>query len=52
MELTLDRRKTWREDRYRVAPETKTLCGGKLDTWWRDTSFFCWCFWELAITLA
>ncbi|XP_044721989.1 mo-co oxidoreductase domain-containing protein [Hirsutella rhossiliensis] len=58
MELTLDRGKTWRlsnmdypEDRYRAVPETETLCGGKVDAWWRDTSF-CWCFWEVDIAVA
>lgn len=58
VELTLDKGKKWMladidypEDRYRAAPETETLCGGKLDAWWRDTSF-CWCFWEIDVPTA
>jgi nitrate reductase (NAD(P)H) len=55
MEVTLDKGKTWRladveypEDRYRLAPAGETLYGGRVDMWWRETSF-CWCFWELDI---
>lgn len=58
LELTLDRGKTWDpatmeypEDQYRAASETETLCGGRLDTWWRDASF-CWCFWEIDVAVA
>ncbi|KJZ78098.1 Nitrate reductase [Hirsutella minnesotensis 3608] len=57
MEVTLDKGKSWRlaniqypEDRYRAASEDETLYGGKLDVWWRDTSF-CWCFWDLDFKL-
>lgn len=57
MEVTLDKGKTWRladlrypEDDYRLAPEGDILYGGRLDMWWRETSF-CWCFWELDIAL-
>lgn len=55
MEVTLDKGKTWRlanidypEDRYRLAADGDTLYGGRVDMWWRETSF-CWCFWELDI---
>ncbi|KAL3955271.1 hypothetical protein ACCO45_010834 [Purpureocillium lilacinum] len=57
MEVTLDKGKSWRladvrypEDEYRLAPEGETLYGGRLDMWWRETSF-CWCFWELDIAM-
>ncbi|PFH62309.1 hypothetical protein XA68_14169 [Ophiocordyceps unilateralis] len=57
VEITLDQGKTWRladinypEDQYRDAPRDETLYGGKLDVWWRDTSF-CWCFWFIDIPL-
>lgn len=55
MEVTLDKGKTWRlanidypEDRYRLAPDGETLYGGRVDMWWRETSF-CWCFWDLTL---
>lgn len=58
VEVTLDRGSTWcladvdyPEDRYRLAPEGHILYGGRLDVSWRDTSF-CWCFWELDVSLA
>ncbi|UNI22070.1 hypothetical protein JDV02_007993 [Purpureocillium takamizusanense] len=58
MEVTLDKGKSWRlahvhypEDEYRLAPEGEMLYGGRLDVWWRETSF-CWSFWELDIPLA
>ncbi|KAF1811577.1 nitrate reductase-like protein [Eremomyces bilateralis CBS 781.70] len=56
VEITLDKGKTWRlakidypEDRYREALENTNLYGGRLDMFWRETSF-CWCFWSLAIS--
>lgn len=58
MEITLDKGKSWRlapiyypEDAYRQAPDNDTLYGGKMDMWWRETSF-CWCFWELEIAVS
>ncbi|KND90389.1 Nitrate reductase [NADPH] [Tolypocladium ophioglossoides CBS 100239] len=58
MEITIDKGKTWRlahinypEDTYRLAPEGEMLYGGRLDMWWRETSF-CWCFWEVGIGIA
>jgi nitrate reductase (NAD(P)H) len=58
MEVTLDKGKTWAlanitypEDEYRLAPETETLYGGRLDVSWRETCF-CWCFWDLSIPLS
>lgn len=57
MELTLDKGKTWRlakirypEDDYRLAPDGDMLYGGRVDMWWRESSF-CWCFWDLDIGL-
>lgn len=57
MEVTLDKGKSWRlanlrypEDDYRLAPDGDTLYGGRVDMWWRETSF-CWCFWDLDIPL-
>ncbi|RDA88461.1 hypothetical protein CP532_6678 [Ophiocordyceps camponoti-leonardi (nom. inval.)] len=57
VEVTLDQGKTWKladvnypEDLYRQAHQDDTLFGGKLDVWWRDTSF-CWCFWEIDIPM-
>jgi nitrate reductase (NAD(P)H) len=57
LEVTLDKGKTWTlatihypEDEYRLAPDGDTLYGGRMDMWWRETSF-CWCFWELDIPL-
>ncbi|KAF5560578.1 nitrate reductase [Fusarium napiforme] len=57
VEVTLDKGKSWRlanirypEDDYRNAPEGDTLYGGRVDMWWRETSF-CWCFWDLDIPL-
>ncbi|KAM0500367.1 hypothetical protein ACHAP8_004898 [Fusarium lateritium] len=57
VEITLDKGKTWRlahiryhEDDYRNAPEGDTLYGGRVDMWWRETSF-CWCLWDLEIPL-
>lgn len=57
MEVTLDKGKTWRlarirypEDDYRLAPDGDTLYGGRVDMWWRESSF-CWCFWDLDIGL-
>lgn len=57
MEVTLDKGKPWRlaqihypEDEYRLAPDGDTLYGGKVDMWWRETSF-CWCFWEIDIPM-
>ncbi|KAG5983844.1 hypothetical protein E4U55_006994 [Claviceps digitariae] len=57
MEVTLDQGKTWRladidypEDRYRLAADGESLYGGKIDMWWRETSF-CWCFWEIDIEM-
>ncbi|RCI11295.1 hypothetical protein L249_7126 [Ophiocordyceps polyrhachis-furcata BCC 54312] len=58
VEVTLDQGKTWKladinypEDLYRQARPDETLFGGKLDVWWRDTSF-CWCFWDIDIPMA
>ncbi|KAK9436787.1 Nitrate reductase [Metarhizium brunneum] len=57
IEVTLDKGKTWRlanidypEDRYRLAPDGERLYGGRVDMWWRETSF-CWCFWELDVDI-
>jgi nitrate reductase (NAD(P)H) len=57
VELSLDQGASWRlasidypEDRYRDARE-QTLYGGVLDVGWRETSF-CWCFWEMDVTVA
>ncbi|KFH44580.1 Nitrate reductase [NADPH]-like protein [Hapsidospora chrysogenum ATCC 11550] len=57
VEVTLDKGKTWRlakirypEDDYRLAPDGDTLYGGRVDMWWRETSF-CWCFWSLDLNL-
>jgi nitrate reductase (NAD(P)H) len=57
MEVTLDKGKSWRlanirypEDDYRQAADGDKLYGGKMDIWWRETSF-CWCFWELDIPM-
>ncbi|KHN97872.1 Nitrate reductase [Metarhizium album ARSEF 1941] len=57
MEVTLDSGKSWRlanidypEDRYRLAPDGQRLYGGRIDMWWRETSF-CWCFWELDVDI-
>ncbi|PNY23972.1 Nitrate reductase [Tolypocladium capitatum] len=57
MEVTLDKGNTWRlahinypEDAYRLAPEGEMLYSGRLDMWWRETSFF-WCFWEISIAM-
>jgi nitrate reductase (NAD(P)H) len=56
-EISLDKGRTWRlanidyaEDKYR-AYEDKQLFGGRLDMDWRETSF-CWCFWNLDISVA
>lgn len=56
VQVSLDQGKTWRlanidypEDRYRNA-EDQELFGGKLDMWWRETSF-CWCFWNIDIPI-
>ena len=56
VELSLDQGKTWRladidypEDRYRDVEQT--LYGGKLDMWWRESSF-CWCFWSLNVPVS
>ncbi|KAK5165365.1 uncharacterized protein LTR77_008894 [Saxophila tyrrhenica] len=56
VEITLDKGKTWRlanidyaEDRYREA-RRQNLCGGVLDLWDHEASF-CWCFWNLDISL-
>ena len=53
VEVSLDQGKTWRlaeinypEDRYRNLDQN--LFGGKVDMWWRESSF-CWCFWSLDI---
>ncbi|PHH58830.1 hypothetical protein CDD81_4351 [Ophiocordyceps australis] len=58
VELTLDKGKSWKladisypEDSYRLAPDGQELCGGRLDSWWRDTCF-CWCFWHIDLPLA
>ena len=55
VEVTLDKGKTWKlanirysEDDYRLAPDGDMLYGGRVDMWWRESSF-CWCFWELEI---
>ncbi|KAK2603787.1 hypothetical protein QQS21_004072 [Conoideocrella luteorostrata] len=57
VEVTLDQGKTWRlsnidypEDQYRLAADGDTLYGGKVDMWWRETSF-CWCFWEINLNV-
>lgn len=58
LEVTLDQGKTWRlanitypEDQYRQASENELLYGGKVDLSWREACF-CWCFWDLEITLS
>ncbi|KAK2603990.1 hypothetical protein QQS21_003826 [Conoideocrella luteorostrata] len=57
VEVTLDRGTTWRlasieylEDVYRKARDEDVLYGGRMDVHWRETSF-CWCFWELDISV-
>jgi nitrate reductase (NAD(P)H) len=57
VELSLDKGNSWRlanidypEDRYREAREQE-LYGGTLDISWRE-SCFCWCFWDLEISVA
>ncbi|KAG6005867.1 hypothetical protein E4U21_007575 [Claviceps maximensis] len=57
MEVTLDQGKTWRlanvdypEDLYRLSADGESLYGGKIDMWWRETSF-CWCFWDIDIEI-
>ncbi|KAG5951049.1 hypothetical protein E4U53_003873 [Claviceps sorghi] len=57
MEVTLDQGRTWRladidypEDLYRLAADGESLHGGKIDMWWRETSF-CWCFWKIDIAI-
>ncbi|KAK6852708.1 hypothetical protein PG990_010358 [Apiospora arundinis] len=57
VEITLDKGKTWSlanisypEDEYRIAPDEENLYGGRLDMSWRE-SCFCWCFWDLAISI-
>ena len=56
VELSLDKGKTWQlanidyaEDRYREAGEQE-LFGGTMDMNLRETCF-CWCFWDLDISL-
>ncbi|KAH8889792.1 hypothetical protein GQ53DRAFT_195663 [Thozetella sp. PMI_491] len=58
MEVTFDKGTTWTlarmiypEDEYRLAPEDETLYGGKVDLSWREACF-CWCFWELEVSVA
>ncbi|ATY62024.1 nitrate reductase [Cordyceps militaris] len=58
LEVTLDKGNSWRlasinypEDQYRNAPDGDELYGGKMDMWWRETSF-CWCFWELDVLIS
>ncbi|KAK8118590.1 uncharacterized protein PG998_003216 [Apiospora kogelbergensis] len=57
VEITLDKGKTWSlanisypEDDYRLASDDETLYGGRLDMSWRE-SCFCWCFWDLTISI-
>lgn len=57
VEISLDKGKSWRlaetdypEDKYRSAPD-QDLYGGALDMWWRETCF-CWCFWNLDVSVA
>ncbi len=57
VEISLDQGNSWRlasvsypEDKYRGSAD-KLLCGGRLDSGWRETSF-CWCFWSLPIPVA
>lgn len=56
-EVTLDKGKTWTlanirypEDDYRLAADGDELYGGRVDMWWRETSF-CWCFWDLDVPI-
>ncbi len=58
LEVTLDKGKSWTlanitypEDDYRLAPENEFLFGGRLDMSWREACF-CWCFWDLDISLS
>ncbi|KAI1266068.1 nitrate reductase [Xylariaceae sp. FL1019] len=58
VEITLDKGQSWMladvsypEDDYRLVPEGETLFGGGLDISGRE-SCFCWCFWELDISLS
>jgi nitrate reductase (NAD(P)H) len=58
LEVTLDKGRTWTlanlsypEDQYRQAPENETLYGGRLDMSWREACF-CWCFWDLDISIS
>ncbi|KAK8091060.1 hypothetical protein PG994_000565 [Apiospora phragmitis] len=57
VEVTLDKGKTWSlanisypEDEYRLASDDDMLYGGRLDMSWRE-SCFCWCFWDLDISV-
>lgn len=58
VEVTLDRGKSWSlaqvkypEDNYRLSADGDSLYGGRVDMWWRETSF-CWSFWEVKIPVA
>ena len=56
VEISIDKGKSWRlanieypEDKYRDVE--LDLYGGRLDMSWRE-SCFCWCFWNLAISVS
>jgi len=59
VEVTLNKGRSWilanisyPEDLYKPASAAdESLFGGRIDTWWRETSF-CWCFWSLDIPLS
>ncbi|KAF1949020.1 hypothetical protein CC80DRAFT_430120 [Byssothecium circinans] len=58
VQVSLDQGKTWRhanityaEDKYRSDSLSDTrLFGGRLDMDWRETCF-CWCFWDLGVSV-
>lgn len=57
VEVTLDRGKSWNlahikypEDDYRLSADGDSLYDGRVDMWWRETSF-CWSFWEVELPL-
>ncbi|EFX05421.1 nitrate reductase [Grosmannia clavigera kw1407] len=59
VEVTLDRGRSWRladveypEDRYRLAAEGEMLYGGRIDVMGERSTSFCWCFWNVDVSVA